>query len=189
MLLDPIKAALALQDNWARIMAAGTKSIPECLAYIEALPLSGNIKQAAKILLKPVTVGLVLTDLENMKLGTSPGLDGMPAEVFLALGSVTVPRMTAGISRFVQTGKMPAAWAEGLLAPIPKDQGLVSINALPPICLQNVLFQWVTGTAYLVMEDRVAFVTPLGQKAFIKGCFIFDHIWNVRGTWEAMQQR
>ena len=188
LLTDPVKVALALQKNWAGIMAAGSKTVPECLEYIQSLPLSANIKQAAPMLLKPLSQELVLTALENMKPGSSPGLDWIPAEVYKALSETMVPRMTDAIASFVQTGTMPVAWAEGLLAPIPKDHGSGSINALRALCLQNVLFKWVTATVYLMMEDLVAFVTPLEQKAFIKGRFIFDHIWNVRGAWEAMRQ-
>ena len=139
------------------------------------------------MLLKPLSQELVLAALENMKPGSSPGLDGIPTEVYLAPSETMVPRMMDAIASFVQTGTMPVAWAEGLLAAIPKDQGSVSINALRPLCLQNVLFKWVTATVYLMLEDSVAFVTPPEQKAFIKGRFIFDHMWNVRGSWEAMR--
>ena len=110
-------------------------------------------------------------------------MDGIPAEVYLALSETVVPSMTDAIGNFVQAAMMPdGSWAEGLLAPIPKDQGSVAINALRPLCLQNVLLKWVTARLYLMMVHLVAFVTPPEQKTFIKGRFIFDHIWNVRGA-------
>ena len=64
----------------------------------------------------------------------------------------------------------------------------MSITALRPICLQNVLFKWASATIYLMLEDVVAFVTPAAQKAFIKGHLVFDHVWDARGAWEAMPQ-
>ena len=82
----------------------------------------------------------------------------------------------------------PSGWALGLLSPIPKETGLVSITTLRPICLQNVLFKWVWATVYLMLEDVVAFVTPAAHKAFIKAHFIFDHVWDACEAWEAMQQ-
>ena len=75
-----------------------------------------------------------------------------------------------------------------LLSPIPKEAGSVPITALRPICLQTVLFKWVSATIYVMLEDVVAFVTPAAQKAFIKGRFIFDHVWDAHGAWEAMPQ-
>ena len=188
LLTEPEKIALALQEHWSGIMTAGQKTVPECLHYIQSLPVSSSIKNVAKVLLKPLSMELVQTTLENMKQGSSPGLDGMPAEVFIALAGVMVPQMTETIAQLLEQGSRPRAWTEGLVAAIPKNQGSVSINALRPLCLQNVIFKWVTATIYLMMEDLVAYVTPTEQKAFIKGRFIFDHIWNVRGAWEGMSQ-
>ena len=87
-----------------------------------------------------------------------------------------------------QRGVIPPGWALGLLSPIPKEAGSVSITTLRPICLQNVLLKRVPATIYLILEDVEACVTPSAQKAFIQGHFIFDHMWDVRGAWEAMQQ-
>ena len=108
--------------------------------------------------------------------------------VFAALADILVPRMMQSIAPMLQRGAIPAGWALGLLSPIPKQARLVSITALRPICLQNVLFKWVSATVYLMLEDVVAIVTPSAQKAFIKGRFIFDHVWDARGAWVAMQQ-
>ena len=75
------------------------------------------------------------------------------------------------------------------MSPIPREQGSISINTLQPICLQNVIFKWVSVTILLMMEDIVAFATPPQQTAFIKGCSTYDHIWDVQGAWEAVDQR
>ena len=115
-------------------------------------------------------------------------MDGIPAEIFRALPDVFVPRMFQSISEFLQKGSVPQDWSLGILSPIPKEQGSVSINCLRPICLQNVLLKWLSASLYLMLEDVVAFVTPSEQKAFIKGRFIFDHIWNARGALQAMQE-
>ena len=179
--------AKALQENWARIMAAGTKSVAECVDYLNSLPLPANIKGVAPMLLRPLNQELVRTALETMKAGSSPGTDGVPAEIFMALADTLAPRMTQSITRMLQRGAIPLGSALGLLSPIPKEAGSVSITALRPICLQNVLFKWVSATIYLMLEV-VAFVSPAAQKAFIKGRFIFDHVWDARGAWEAMPQ-
>ena len=83
---------------------------------------------------------------------------------------------------------VPHDWSLGILSPISKEQRSVPINRLQPICLQTVLFKWLSASLNLMLEDVVAFVTPSEQKAFIKGRFIFHHIWNAHGAWQAMQE-
>ena len=188
LLTEPTAIAKALQEQRSGIMAAGTKTVPECIDYLNSLPLAQNIKNVAPILLRPLTQELVLTALENLKRGSSPWVDGIPAEIFQAPSDVFVPRMFRSISDFLQRGSIPHDWSLGILSPIPKEQRSVSINCLRPICLQNVLLKWLSASLYLMLQDVVAFVTPSEQKAFIQGRFIFDHIWNARGAWQAMQE-
>ena len=103
-----------------------------------------------------------------MKPGSSPSIDGMLAEIFLALVDTPVPKMTQTVPRFVQKGSIPPGWALELLSPIPKESRLVSIHALRPICLQNVPFKWVLATVYVMIEDVVAFLTPQAKKPLLK---------------------
>ena len=44
----------------------------------------------------------------------------------------------------------------------------MSIHALHPISLQNVLFKWVSAKVYLMIKDLVAFVTPQPKKFLLK---------------------
>ena len=188
LVVDPLKVARTLHEHWAGIMKAGTKSVAECMSYLESLPLPANIRQVAPLLLRELTPELTLTALENLKRGSSPGMDGLPAEIFQAFETIMVPRMYETLSKFIRQGFVPPSWTTGLLAPIPKEKGTIAVTELRPLCLQNVLYKWVTGTLYLMIEDIVRFVTPPEQKAFIRGRFIFDHIWDVRGGWTAMNE-
>ena len=143
LLTEPLQMAKALQENLAGIMAAGTKSVAECVNYLNLLPLPAHIKGPAPMLLRPLNEELVRRALENMKAGSSPGIDGVPAEIFMALADTLVPRMTQSIARMLQRGAIPPGRALGLLSPIPKEAELMSTTALRPICLQNVLSKWI----------------------------------------------
>ena len=83
-------------------MAVGTKSVAECVDYLNSLPLPANIKGVAPLLLHPLNQELVRTALENMKAGSSPGIDRVPAAIFMALADTLVPRMTQSITRMLQ---------------------------------------------------------------------------------------
>ena len=56
---------------------------------------------------------------------------------------------------------------------IPKRPGVPELLALRPICLQNSVFEWFTGTLLLLLEDLIAFVTPKEQKAFFQVAVYF----------------
>ena len=64
-----------------------------------------------------------------------PGIDGIPAEVFMGLPSIFGKPMFDAVSQFLAQGSIPTAWALGIMNPIPKNQGSISINELRPICL------------------------------------------------------
>ena len=67
---------------------------------------------------------------------------------------------------------------------ISKRPGVPEVSALRPICWQNSMFRWFTGTLLLLLEDFISFVTPKEQKAFIRGRSILDHISGSRGAWD-----
>ena len=92
--------------------------------------------------------------------GGIPGVDGIPAEVFMSMPMVFVTPMFDAMSAFLAQRAIPTAWALGIMNPIPKDQGSVSIRTLLPICLQNVMFKWASAATLLMMEDIVAFASP-----------------------------
>ena len=78
--------------------------------------------EVAPILLRPLTQELVLTALENLKRGSSPGVDGIPAEIFQALPDVFVPRMFQSISEFLQRGQSRTNGPLASCPPSPKNK-------------------------------------------------------------------
>ena len=164
-LTDPTAIAQELRTFWSEVMAPGTKTVPDCLAFLSTLPLKPTMKGAAKLLIKPLIEELVLTALEKLKRGSSPGPDGLPAEALMAFPSILVPKMIEMIQQFLAQGKISEKWATAILAPIPKEKGSISVTDLRPLCLQNVLFKWVSMALYLMLQDLILYVTPPEQKS------------------------
>ena len=131
-----------------------------CTQFLHVIPLKPQLKGAAALLLKPLTQELVLTALDKMKPGSAPGLDGISAEILTAFPDTLVPRMTEHIALFLSKGSRREEWALGILNPIPKQQGSISVEHLRPLCLQSVMFKWVSMTLYLMMQDLLLFATP-----------------------------
>ena len=183
---EPTQIAEELKQFWSGVMAKGEHTVEECAQFLRSLPLRPQLKGAATLLLKPLTQELVLTALEKMKPGSAPGLDGVTAEIVMALPGALVPKMTEQIALFLTTGKITEEWALAILNPIPKQKGSISVTQLRPLCLQSVLFKWVSMTLYLMLQDPLLYATPPEQKGFMKGRFIFEHIWEARAAWTAM---
>ena len=74
--------------------------------------------------------------------------------------------------------------AEGLalLNPIPQAPGLVGVEDQHPLVLQNFNNKWVVAIIALQLEDFVSAVTPVQQRGFIKGWYIFDNLWQAFGS-------
>ena len=141
-------------------MAKGEQCVAECAQFLQSLPLHPQLKGAAALLLKPLTQELVLTALEKMKPGSAPGLDGLAAEILMALPGVLVPKMTEQIPQFLTTGKITEKWARAILSPIPKQKGSIFVTQLRPLCLQSVLFKSVSMTLYLMLQDLLLYANP-----------------------------
>ena len=92
----------ALKENWAGIMAAGTKLVAECADYLKSLPPSTNSKGVALMLLRPLNEESVCTALKNMKPRSPLGINGIPVEIFLALVDTLIPTMTQTMAQFIQ---------------------------------------------------------------------------------------
>ena len=140
-----MEIARELKAYWSEVMAPGTKTVPECLSFLESLPLKASFKGARKVLLKPLSDTLVVTALEKLKRGSSPGVDGVPVELLMAFPAILVPKMTEMIQMFLIDGKISAKRALAILAPIPKEKGSISVTEIHPcVCGTSCLSgcQW-----------------------------------------------
>ena len=144
-------------------MKEGPKRVKEGMDFLDSLPLPRTLRNYAALLMRPLSTYLVQIALEKMKRGSAPGVDSIPAEVFMSMPSVFVAPMYDAMSNFLAQGAIPVACALGVINPIPKDQGSISVQTLRPICLQNVIFKWAWAIILLTTEDVVAFASPRPQ--------------------------
>ena len=184
LLTDPLKMAKALSGYWGGVMTDNGVSASDCRAFLHELGLPRQWRGAAPKLICTLTEEVVLTALERMHATSSPGLDGVSAAVYQRMPSVFVPQMLCMLRVMCSSGVVPGAWSLAIMNCIPKRPGIPEVAALRPICLQNSVFKWFTGTILLLLEDLISFVTPKEQKAFLKGRSILDHIWGSRGAWD-----
>ena len=91
-----------LIKHFQSTMVGGSKSASNCTDYITKayphLPTLGS----TQLLLKPLSRDLVLTALERLRKGASPGHDGFPAEVLQRFPDYFVTLMLAAAETFTR---------------------------------------------------------------------------------------
>ena len=77
----------------------------------------------------------------------------------------------------VAAGRIDDSWVVALLNPIPKVPGVVAVNELRPLVLQNTCLKWFTAIVALQLQDLSMAITPLHQNGCVKERFVCDHLW------------
>ena len=109
----------------------------------------------------------LLTALEKPKPRSSPGLDGVSAEILMAFLGVLVPKMTKMIHMFVTDGKISEKWALAILAPIPKEKGSIFVTDLHPSMLTECFISMgVNGSLPHALRPHPTPPPPPEQKGF-----------------------
>ena len=93
VLNQPVQIAAALAKHWAAISVPGQKTADDCLSFLKGMNLLSNFSVMAKALLRPLSLQLVETALNNLHNQVSLGDDGMGARFYKAFSDIFVPRM------------------------------------------------------------------------------------------------
>ena len=93
--------------------------------------------------MKPVTAAEVVTAaLEELKGGSSVGVDGMPPELYQWFLSVFIPRMEAAMRDFLNRGYVLDDWTVSLMKCIPKFAQATQAQDMRPVASQNTAMKW-----------------------------------------------
>ena len=142
----------------------------------------------AKLPIRPASIDLVHAALDSLSATTPSGIDGLRGAVCERFSEYFVPLMFQIYQNLLVSPSLPETWSLALLNPIPKTAGLPSAQDLRPLVLQNFNTRWVACIVSLQLQDFVSAVTPIQQRGFIKGRYVFDNLWQAFGTWSATPQ-
>ena len=56
ILTDPTKFATDIQRYWSQVLSPGDKTVEECTQFLQTIPLRPQLKGAAPLPLKPLTL-------------------------------------------------------------------------------------------------------------------------------------
>ena len=102
---QPRKVAQLLKEFLEGVMGGGGPGDVECDRYMISLPILPKVRRAMPLLMKPLTDEVTRAALEQLKQGSSAGIDGLPAELFQRFPEMFVPRMTQALHPFLTHGQ------------------------------------------------------------------------------------
>ena len=105
--------------------------------YLESLPIPANVKRAATLLFRPVSLPLDQGALREMKPHSSPGLDGIQASVYQAMDGLFSAKMVVIMEQFLPGGSVPEDWTATILKCTPKSISAETPDKQRPLALQN----------------------------------------------------
>ena len=136
----------------------------------------------------PVTECEIIEALKQVGSNKSPGLDGLPYEMYLRLSHLFVPILEGVFNHWFDQGAIPGQVTKGLIALLRKDKEVgEKLDSYRPITLLNtelkILAKVLSNRLQLVMEDLVG---P-GQNFAVPGRSIQDNLHLVRTVLEGIK--
>ena len=136
------------------------------------------------LLWNPCTKELVSAALQQMDPSSSPSHDGIQAAVFHAFSRFYVRHMMHVYGE-IETGGLPPEWITAVVRTLAEEPWSAVVQSQRPIALQQARLKWLTGILLLHLQDALFQIVPHAQKAYLKGCTMYDHIASVQQRWDS----
>ncbi len=124
--------------------------------------------------------------LRKLKSGKSPGLDGVPIDLFKSLDKDLMPMLTKLFNYIVEMGCFPENWASGCINPVPKNSNpdaadqFRRISVLPAV---NKIFDTIVNTRLKFVEAAYDLKDPFNG-GFESNSMTSDNIFILNGLIE-----
>jgi exonuclease III len=164
-------AAQRSAQFWADISAArpvdeaAQAEVLDALASTPRLPTT----QAAALGSTSVTREEVVVALKRGAAGKSPGLDGIPIEIYRAFAADFSPVLAALYSAIGTTGQSPAGFTDGLIVQIYKKGDRAAVGNYRPITLLNTDYRSLAKVLACRLVPCLGEVISPEQTAFLHG--------------------
>ena len=113
---------------------------------------------------------------KNTRPGTSPGPDGLPAELWRRGGPALCDLLAAVFTAAGRTGSLPQHFLDGVLSPIFKSDDAANLANYRPITLLNTDYRLLAKVLATRLAPVLATVVGAEQTAFLPGRLIGDNI-------------
>ena len=141
----------------------------DCTRYLESLPIPANVKRAAPLLFRRVSVPLFQEALRQMKPHSSPGLDSIQASLYQAMDGIFSAKMVVIMEQFLAGGSVPEDWTATILKCIPKSISAETPDKQRPVALQNTRVKWVSAIMLPQLHDVLQAITRRRKRGSCAG--------------------
>ena len=158
---------------------SGTKDPPE----INSDPNSSLISDILNSVIETDEVRLALDSLSS---GKSPGMDGVPIDVFISLKNELSPILTHLFNYIFEARSYPECWSVGLINPVPK----VPMPEVPEKFRRISVLPAVSKIFETIMNNRLEYIDlvfeygDIFNGGFKKGCRTSDNLFVLSGLIE-----
>lgn len=122
-----------------------------------------------------------LKAIQSSKGGSSPGIDGIPYDLFKRYRVLLALPLTNAFNEILaDPSKLPESWKHGIIKLLYKKGDRRNIGNWRPITLLNTSFKLLTAMIDRRLAPIVAKIVGPHQKGFVKGRFILDHVMSVK---------
>ncbi len=135
------------------------------------------------ILNSTVTNSEVTYALSELNKGKSPGSDGIPVDVFIALSKELTPFLTHLFNYIFEKGVYPESWSTGLISPVPKvpcpksEEQFRRISLLPAV---SKVFDTIINNRLEYIDSAFA-LDDIFNGGFKKGSRTSDNLFVMNG--------
>ena len=155
--------------------------------FLDNLPVMDQAKAGA--VAAPITVAEVQLAIKDSKLGSSPGLDGLPYEFYKATSGWIAPVLASLFNTYIGRGSMPLRYRKGRTVLIPKVEGIPSVDQLRPITLQACEYKILSKIITQRLLKSMDSVVGPWQHCAIPGRRIIDPLVEIVSVLEYANQK
>ena len=132
---------------------------------------------------RPIHMDEVVNAIKSMKLNKSPGLDGIPIEIFKHAPRNVLEIIHALFSHLFENGIFPSAWTRGIIVPIHKKGPINEPGNYRPITLLDAfgkIFTFILNSRLSEWCDQNMKI-PESQAGFRKGYSTVHNLFTLYG--------
>ncbi|MBV5344973.1 MAG: reverse transcriptase family protein, partial [Rhodoferax sp.] len=172
--------AKVVRDHWASVCAQPSTTAEARDQVLGALqrqraPVLG-LPQAAPLGAQIVTPQEVLQALRKCKLGTAPGIDGIPIDLYKKYKAQFAPMLAAVFTAIGTVQKVPRGFLTSVITVLYKAGNRLDPGNYRPISLTNTDYRLVARVLAGRLGDVLPEVIDPAQTAFIRGRSIGENV-------------
>lgn len=176
-------------DFYSSLYSEKTSNPDLCELFFSKIP--NTLEEGSKTFLgRPLSLSELGEAIKSCKKNKTPGGDGLPVELYLALWEVIGHDLLEVYNELLDNGKMPASLREGVITLIYKKKGdRLDIKNWRPITLLGVDYKLLAKVMANRLKTVIAEVIDPDQTCAIPGRKISDTLCLVRDAISYIQDR